>query len=354
MLEQSKNFANDNVQSINSAVNQITDFSNDVIPILKKMSQSAHNMTNIIREYKTAFEKLDAAHDAIDTKKISLNRKMVNNYFTTQKKKGYLGRFQTNEGSSVNTYNHNINSTNKKSKNDFSDKIEMLNIYNTIQNKNNPIKFKLDKKNMMRKNKTNSLQINNKNEFLNSFNLPKDKITSTNIEIDIININENNIVRYNKKSIKKYLNNKTQSNSEAELIKDINNKNKNTLINTLTSKSLKKDKINKNNNDINITDMKKINVKEMKEKYHNILRGNKFTHGSYDTTNRLHLFKKFRGLNNALSNINNSNNNTITSNKNKRSPLTKKIVLSPSKNIHNNLSNFTKTPIKNKFNINNK
>lgn len=70
MLEQSKNFANDNVQSINSAVNQITDFSNDIIPILKNLSQSAHNMTNIIREYKTAFEKLDAAHDAIDTKKI--------------------------------------------------------------------------------------------------------------------------------------------------------------------------------------------------------------------------------------------------------------------------------------------
>ena len=322
----------------------------------KNITEINNNDNNIIgNKLKKNKDKLKLeGTESIDTKKISLNRKMVNNYFTTQKKKGYLGRFQTNEGSSVNTYNHNINSTNKKSKNDFSDKIEMLNIYNTIQNKNNPIKFKLDKKNMMRKNKTNSLQINNKNEFLNSFNLPKDKITSTNIEIDIININENNIVRYNKKSIKKYLNNKTQSNSEAELIKDINNKNKNTLINTLTSKSLKKDKINKNNNDINITDMKKINVKEMKEKYHNILRGNKFTHGSYDTTNRLHLFKKFRGLNNALSNINNSNNNTITSNKNKRSPLTKKIVLSPSKNIHNNLSNFTKTPIKNKFNINNK
>ena len=162
-------------------------------------------------------------------------------------------------------------------------------------NKNNPIKFKLDKKNMMRKNKTNSLQINNKNEFLNSFNLPKDKITSTNIEIDIININENNIVRYNKKSIKKYLNNKTQSNSEAELIRDTNNKNsKNALINTCTSKSLKKEKVNKNNNDKKLdnnnnndtnnnngNEMKIINVKEMKENYHKLLRGNKFTHGFY-------------------------------------------------------------------------
>ena len=30
----------------------------------------------------------------------------------------------------------------------------------------------------------------------------------------------------------------------------------------------------------------------MKEKYHKLLKGNKFTHGSYDTTNRLYLFKK--------------------------------------------------------------
>ena len=221
---------------------------------------------------------------------------------------------------------------------------------------------------MMRKNKTNSLKINNKNEFLNSFNITKDKLTGTNIEIDIINIEENNIAKYHKKSIKKYLNNKTQSNSEAELIKDMTNKNsKNALGNTCTSKSLKKDKVNKNNNEKKIdnnnnndinnnngNEMKKINVKEMKEKYHKLLRGNKFTHGSYDTTNRLHLLKKFRGLNNGISNTSNINNNTITSNKNKRSPLTKKGVLSPSKNITNNLSNYIKTPIKSTFNINNK
>ena len=336
------------------------------------------NITEINNNYNNIFgNKLKKNKDkpklegteSIDTKKISINRKIVNNYFTTtQKKKQYLGRFQTQEGSSLNPYNNNINSANKKNNNDFSDKIEVLNILNTIQNKNNAIKFKLDKKNMMRKNKTNSLKINNKNEFLNSFNITKDKLTGTNIEIDIINIEENNIAKYHKKSIKKYLNNKTQSNSEAELIKDMTNKNsKNTLGNTCTSKSLKKDKVNKNNNEKKIdnnnnndinnnngNEMKKINVKEMKEKYHKLLRGNKFTHGSYDTTNRLHLLKKFRGLNNGISNTSNINNNTITSNKNKRSPLTKKGVLSPSKNITNNLSNYIKTPIKSTFNINNK
>ena len=93
---------------------------------------------------------------------------------------------------------------------------------------------------------------------------------------------------------------------------------------------------------------------EMKEKYHKLLRGNKFTHGSYDTTNRLHLLKKFRGLNNVMGTITNSINNTINSNKNKRSPMTKKNILSPSERIQNTLGNYIKTPIKNKFNITNK
>ena len=50
-----------------------------------------------------------------------------------------------------------------------------------------------------------------------------------------------------------------------------------------------KAKINNNmsntNNKNNIPDnkeIKKLNVKEMKEKYHKLLRGNKFNHGSYD------------------------------------------------------------------------
>ena len=138
-------------------------------------------------------------------------------------------------------------------------------------------------------------------------------------------------------------------------------KNKNSLTNTIKSKSLKKDKVNKNNkekkNDNNNNDLNnngneiiKINVKEMKEKYHKLLRGTKFTHGSYDTMNRQHLFKRLRGLNNILSNTTNSNNNTIISNKAKRSPLTKKI-LSPGNKIKNNWSNYIKSPINKNFNI---
>ena len=190
--------------------------------------------------------------------------------------------------------------------------------------------------------------------------MTKEKIPRNNINIDIININDN-IIKYQKKqSIKKYLNNKTQSNSETELIKE------NFILNAFTNKSLKKDKIKfindkkiNTNNNINNNDMKKINVKEMKEKYHNLLRGKKFTHGSYDTTNRLHLLKKFRALNNPLGNIsnniiNNTITNTINSHKYKRSPLTKNNILSPNERNQNILKNYNKTPIKNKINKNNK
>ena len=305
--------------------------------------------------------------ESIDIKKMSINRKIVNNYLTTtQKKKSYQGRFQGQESTYLNTYSNNNNNTNNntnKKYNDISEKIEVLNIYNTIQNKNNPIKFKLNKKNIIRKTKTNSVQINNKKEFLSSFHLTKEKIPGTNIEIDIINIednnNNNNNIKYHKKSIKKFLNNKTQSNSEAELIKDMNNKNNN--LNTFISKSLKKnkfksnnDKKTNNNDNINNNEIKKLNVKEMKEKYHKLLRGNKVTHGSYDTTNRLHLLKKFRGLNNVIGNVTNTINSTITANKNKRSPIIKKSILSPSDRVQNTVGSFIKTPIKNKLNINNK
>ena len=83
---------------------------------------------------------------------------------------------------------------------------------------------------MKKKAKTNSLQINNKNEFLSSFNLPKDKMPGNHAALDILNI-EDKMVKYRKNSLKKLLNYKTQTNSEAELIKDIN-KNRN-LLNTI-------------------------------------------------------------------------------------------------------------------------
>jgi hypothetical protein len=248
--------------------------------------------------------------------------------------------------------NNNINTN---------DKIDFINICNTIESKNNPIKFKLNKKELIKKKaKTNSLQINDKNEFLYSFNAQKEKLDKKEHELDLMNIEEK-IIKYNKKSLKKLINNKTQTNSEAELIKDLNKNNP--ILNTITSKSIKKEKIANKTKQKNLTnktniekdktestkEVKKLNVKEMKEKYHKLLRGNKFNHGSYDIANRMHLFKKFRGLNNLMNNMTSSINNTINVNKNKRSPLVKKNILSPSERIQNTLSNLIKTPIKNRL-----
>ena len=57
--------------------------------------------------------------DSIDNKKISINRKIVNNYLTTtQKKKTYQGRFNDYESSSLNTLN-NINHITWATTNDF-------------------------------------------------------------------------------------------------------------------------------------------------------------------------------------------------------------------------------------------
>ena len=238
-----------------------------------------------------------------------------------------------------------------------------LTINRNIVNNHNPIKFKLNQNLIKKKAKTNSLQINNKNEFLSSFNLTKDKAPINRNDLDIINLDEK-LVKHNKKSLKKLMNNKTQTNSEAELIKDIN-KNKNVL-NTIASKSMKKEKMIKkmkqSNNERNPNDktnienpettkeVKKINVKEMKEKYHKLLRGNKNNHGSYDIANRLHLFKKFKGLNNIMDNMTYSINNTTTNNK--RSPFVKKDVFSPSERLQTGINTFIKSPIPKRYETN--
>ena len=297
--------------------------------------------------------------DSIDKKSLSINRKIVKNFLTTTKKrKTYQGKFQALENSSLNTFN--VNHSKKNDNLNAPSKIEMLNLCNTINTKNNPIKFKLDKKNFLKKTKTNSLQIND-NQFLSSFNLTKDKIPCSNNEIDIINI-EDNIVKYHKKLIRKSVNHKTQSNSEAELFQDNINKNY-----FLTNENIKNENDkNKNINDKNNTynnkttnnEIRKLNVKEMKEKYHKLLRGNKATHGSYDTTNRFHLYKRFKAVNGIMGNMTNITNsiinNTMTSIKNKRSPLTKKGVLSPSERISNNMTKYINTPIKNMLNMTHK
>jgi hypothetical protein len=303
--------------------------------------------------------------ESVDKKKLTINRNIVNNYLTaTQKKKTFQGRFHIHENSeSTNNFSSKQFVDSNNIINNVNEKIEFINICNTFENNHNPIKFKLNQNLIKKKAKTNSLQINNKNEFLSSFNLTKDKAPINRNDLDIINLDEK-LVKHNKKSLKKLMNNKTQTNSEAELIKDMN-KNKNVL-NTIASKSMKKEKMIKkmkqSNNERNPNDktnienpettkeVKKINVKEMKEKYHKLLRGNKNNHGSYDIANRLHLFKKFKGLNNIMDNMTYSINNTTTNNK--RSPFVKKDVFSPSERLPTGINTFIKSPIPKRYETN--
>ena len=303
--------------------------------------------------------------ESVDKKKLTINRNIVNNYLTaTQKKKTFQARFHIHENSeSTNNFSSKQFVDSNNIINNVNEKIEFINICNTFENNHNPIKFKLNQNLIKKKAKTNSLQINNKNEFLSSFNLTKDKAPINRNDLDIINLDEK-LVKHNKKSLKKLMNNKTQTNSEAELIKDMN-KNKNVL-NTIASKSMKKEKMIKkmkqSNNERNPNDktnienpettkeVKKINVKEMKEKYHKLLRGNKNNHGSYDIANRLHLFKKFKGLNNIMDNMTYSINNTTTNNK--RSPFVKKDVFSPSERLPTGINTFIKSPIPKRYETN--
>ena len=176
-----------------------------------------------------------------------------------------------------NTYNHNytehIPSNNLNNKNILlknNDKIEHL-------------KTKLNKKIMSRKQKTNSFQIKNKNNFFFSFNNYKQIKESNPLKRNNIS-NNDNFINY-------YIKNNTQS-------LDLDNIKTKKNINSIEKNDIKENKF------------KKISAKEMKEKYHKFMQGNKIIHGSYDTSNRLHLFKKFSSLYN--SHNKNNNNNNIT------------------------------------------
>ena len=101
------------------------------------------------------------------------------------------------------------------------------------------------------------------------------------------------MVEYRKRCFKKSLNYKKRTNSETKMKKDIN-KNRN-ILKKSESESIKRKKIKakpKYNNEISNTNskanfenliiIKKLKVKEIKEKYHKLLRENKFINGSYD------------------------------------------------------------------------
>ena len=276
--------------------------------------------------------KIKSFGESIDNTKISINRKIVNNYLTTtKKKKKFQGAFNVYESISLNNLSNN--NRNYEISYNITDKNETLNSI-----KNNSIKFNLNNKRILHKPKTNSMQIKNKDYILSSINVVKERIQNI----------ENNIENKNKMII----NNKTQIISKKEVnTENINNKN-----NILSKKNLKKEKEKKDINNKN--EVKKINAKEMKEKYHKLLKENTFTHGSYDNQNRLHLFKKFKTLNKNNENLSNTNsysiNNKTISSKNNKSPITKKYILSPSEKIKDIINNYIKTPIKSRYSVTHK
>ena len=264
-----------------------------------------------------------------DKTKTSINRKIINNYLTTNKKKKIYKRpFNTYENTSINNLsNHNKN-------NEVFSSIQDRTKQYTITNNSN--KIKINKKKIMHKSKTNSMQINNKNYILSSLNLTKEKIP-LGIKIEI---NKNNNEKYTEitpifPKPKIFLYSKTQSNSDTET-KNISKESNHIK----SKKSL--------NIDVNCNKIKKIRIKE---KYHKFIRDNKNIHGSCDYHDKLNMFKKYKSLNNANWSITNSINNIIK--KKNKSPLIKKYILNPDEKIKGIINNYIKTSSKSKQNINN-
>ena len=205
----------------------------------------------------------------------------------------------------INDHSINININNK---NDFSSK------------KSGQIRTKLNKKIMPGKQKTYSLQINNKNKnnFFSSFN-NNNKILK---ELNSIKMNK---MIGNNNLINEHVKNYTQVN--------------------LDSENQKVRKIPAYNERKGISEKKynKISAKEMKEKYHKYMMGNKIIHSSYDTSNRLHIFKKFSSLYNHT-NINSNTINNITDISNQKtfsikSPYKFDIINTPASKLMSNVSN---------------
>ena len=181
----------------------------------------------------------------------------------------YIKNYYNDHDLNNNSYNINLND-----KND----------YNGI--KSTQIRSKLNKKILPRKQKTNSLHINkkNKNNFFSSLN-NNYRISKDLNFMKMNNQGNNNLMKDHIKSV-------TQVNLDSEYQKNPK------ILSYKGSKEVSKSK------------PKKISAKEMQEKYHKFMLGNKIIHGSYDTSNRMHLFKKFHYLYNNNTN-NNNNNNTI-------------------------------------------
>ena len=206
-----------------------------------------------------------------DAKKIT-NKQIFNK--KNQNNKKTINILNTDGNINYNIYSNTAN--NYYNNTDINDNSHSININNKNEftaMKTGQIRSKLNKKIMPEKQKTYSLQINNKNKnnFFSSFN-------SNNIMSKELNsIKRNNMIG-NSNLINEHVKNYTQGNfgSESQKIRKISG--------YKDSKEISEKKYNK------------ISAKEMKEKYHKFMMGNKIMHGSYDTSNRLHLFKKFTSL----------------------------------------------------------
>ena len=217
-----------------------------------------------------------------------------------------------------NYYNNCYNST------DINDNSHIININNKNEFtaiKNGQIRSKLNKKIMPGKQKTYSLQINNKNKnnFFSSFN------NNNKISKELNSLKRNKMIG-NNNLINEHVKNYTQVNLDSE------------------NQNVRKISAYNDRKEISEKKYNKISAKEMKEKYHKFIMGNKIIHGSYDTSNRLHIFKKFTSLyNNTNANSNTINNITDIPNKKTldiKSPYKFNIINTPASKLMNNVSNI--------------
>ena len=109
------------------------------------------NKLNLVNKNHKEIPKLEGV-ESIDKKKLSINRLKVNNYLTTtQKKKTFQGRFHVKENSVSNNIISKAKLEENMNNNTTNEKMELLNICNTVENKNEPKRIKLNKKNINKK-----------------------------------------------------------------------------------------------------------------------------------------------------------------------------------------------------------
>ena len=250
------------------------------------------------------------ANKQIFNKKIQ-NKKTIN-ILNTEGNDGNL-----NYNIYSNTANNYYNNT-EINDNSHSININNKNVFTAI--KGGQIRTQLNKKIMPGKQKTYSLQINNKNKnnFFSSFNY------NNKIAKELNSIKRNKIIG-NNNLINEHVKNYTQVNLDSENQK-------------VTKISACKDR-----KEISEKKYNKISAKEMKEKYHKFMMGNKLIHGSYDTSNRLHIFKKLSSLyNHTKISSNTINNITDISNKKMldiKSPYKFNIINTPASKLMSNANN---------------